>query len=115
MLAESRFVFTEKYPTHKFSREIQSIGAKVFGIKPKEHVDLLHYILSDIDKKGGISATDLVCIKRVRPERCKRYIADMLESGMLVQKRGKIVLTKKGTDFLAKYKTIRRFVNRFRL
>lgn len=115
MLAESQFIFTERYPNHKYSREIQSIGARVFGIKPKEHLELLHYILSDIDAKGGIPASELVCIKRVKPERCKRYISDMLDQSMLQQRRGRIELTVKGQNYLKKYKTISRFVDRFRL
>jgi len=115
ILAQSQFVFSDRYPEHAFSMEIQAIGAKVFNIKPKEHLELMQYLLEEIKKTGKTGMSAKVCVKNVRPERCKKYIEDMLKSGFLLGKDDRVIITDKGNRFLGKYKTIRKFVKNFRL
>lgn len=118
ILAQSQYVFSDKYPEHEFSHEIQRIAAKVFGVKPKEHLELMHDLLMAV--KEGIELEKITHSKGIRQPRCDRYINNMLNEGFIeksTDKKGKeiILITKKGEKFLNKYKVIRKFVDNFRL
>jgi MinD-like ATPase involved in chromosome partitioning or flagellar assembly len=115
ILAQSQFVFSDKYPNHPFSKEIQAIGSKVFGVKPKVHLELMHYLLTQINKKVSIEISDLIKLKKVRLQRCKKYISDLIESGFIMKKKNSLSITSKGKKFLGKYKTITKFVDDFRI
>ena len=117
ILAQSQYVFTDRYPEHEFSQEIQRIAAKVFGVKPKEHLELMQDILMDVKK--GVELEKLAHSKGVNQARCDRYLTNMLNEGFIKKeaKKGKEILsiTEKGEKFLNKYKVIRKFVDNFRL
>jgi MinD-like ATPase involved in chromosome partitioning or flagellar assembly len=115
ILAQSQYVFSDKYPNHPFSKEIQAIGSKVFGVKPKVHLELMHYLLTEINKKITIDMSELLNLKKVRFQRCKIYISNLIDSGFIVKKKSTVKITKKGQNFLDKYKTIRKFVDDFRI
>lgn len=115
ILAQSQYVFSDKYPEHEYSREIQNIAAKVFGVKPRQHLELMQYILNIVNEKGPITQDKLKGMKNVYQPRFEKYINDLLASGFIINKNNVFSITKKGEKFLKKYKSIRKFVAGFRL
>ena len=115
ILAQSQYVFSDRYPNHPFSKEIQLIASRVFGVKPKPHLELMQYLLMEIKKMAGITINELMSLKNVKAERCRFYVGSMIESGFIQSNDGKFSITSKGERYLKKYKTIRKFVDDFRL
>ncbi len=117
ILAQSKFVFSQVNPEHIFSEEIHSIVFNVFGIKPKTHLEAMNELLVQV-KDEKIESEKLLC-KHLKRERCKAYIKDLLSEGFIEIHKGKsrqlYGITKKGLRFLKKYKSIGRFVSKFRL
>jgi len=119
ILSQSQFVFSDRYPDHEFSREIHNIANFVFGIKPREHLELMQFLLKDVKDAGQIALSELLTQRNVESERCRQYTDEMLSREFIARTRqdGKdmILITDKGEKFLKKYKTIRKFVDDFRL
>lgn len=120
ILAQSQYVFSERYPDHPFSKEIQNIARRMFDVKPRKHLELMHYLLKDIKKKGPISVEEIVSEKNVYQPRSKRYINDLLKADSITKVKDKdgkdmLSITKKGEKFLDKYDVISKFVDGFRL
>jgi predicted transcriptional regulator len=114
ILSQSQFVFTHKYPEHEFSRAIYGVAESVFGIKPKSHLELMHGMLVDI-KQGKIKFDEMWRKEQISKSGYARYLDDLLKEGFIKKQKEKFFITSKGEKFLKKYKTIRKFVDDFRL
>lgn len=111
MFSQSQYIFSEKYQDHEFSMEIQRIVGTLFGIKPKEHLEIMHDILEAVMNWKAIDDKSLNVTKAVYNE----YQTDLLKQKFINDKNGKLLVTDKGKKFVKKYKTIKKFVNNFRL
>jgi len=110
ILSQSQFVFSDKYPEHEFSKEIQSIVTDVFGIKPKTHLEIMYEFLTQIKDK-----VDEINVK-IPTAKYNRYIEDLTDREFIREaKKGSYLITDKGSKFLKKYKSIRKFIRNFRL
>ncbi len=102
--SESQFIFLERYPSHAFSNEIRHIAGKVFSVKPKSQLEMMHDLLGEIRDRKGVSVKNLGAG------------IDMLrKNGFVSVDNGNVKLTAKGDKFLKKYSTIKRFRDDFRL
>jgi len=120
ILAQSQYVFSERHPEHPFSREIHRIALSVFGVRPKEQLQILYDLLKAIKEKKQISVENIITKKILPPQNFQEYIDDFVAKGFIQEttdKKGNMIvsITKKGARFLKKYKVIRKFVNSFRL
>lgn len=119
MLSQSQFIFSERYPEHPFSREMQLIAERVFGVRPKEHLEVMHDVLEEIVKNEKIESGELMHIKNISHNKLQFYIDELLKNGFVKRfdDSGKtwFVVSEKGKRFLNKYKSIRKFVEGFRL
>jgi len=114
VLSQSQYVFFDKYPKHAVSREIQIIAQTVFGIKKREHLELMHHILLKISKNKN-TKMDKTMFKNVYIRNQEKYLKDLIRKDFVEENRGLYSITKKGTQFLAKYKVINKFVKDFRI
>jgi MinD-like ATPase involved in chromosome partitioning or flagellar assembly len=114
ILAQSQYVFSERHPNHPFSRALQNIGAKIFGVKPKVHLEIMHDMMEGA--RTSTSIAQLKCLPNIPKNICEQYTKDLIRTGF-IKKTGKAsyLISQKGHNFLKKYKTIRKFVNNFRL
>lgn len=115
VLSQSQFIFSQKHPNHPFSLEVESIIENLFGIRPKEHLEFMHIVLEDI-KKGK----DIIKIwhdHQIDRDKGLFYLQELSGRGFLKQTKKENVysITPKGEKFLKKYRSIRRFVDEFRL
>jgi len=115
MDAQSSFVFTDRYPGHEYSKAMQKLAFNVFGVKPREHLEMMQYILNTIEKVGQVSMTELQKEKNVYIPKAKFYLNNMIERGFIDNRKDKYSITAKGKMFLKKYNAIKRFVVDFRL
>lgn len=119
LASESQFVFIEKYPKHKFSEGIGDIVGNVFGVKPKEHLEVMHDLLGHIMEHKKSTIEHIATTKNIPHQKCVQYIRKLDKDGFIkiIKDKGKefVELTSKGDKFLKKYKTIKRFADDFRL
>jgi len=119
ILSQSQLIFTDKYPEHEFSREIRSIANTVFGVKPREHLELMHEMLGRLKKIGPATYARLEQEKNIYIPRAKEYFDELINREFISQigKKGAVTysVSDKGEKFLKKYNTIKRFVTDFRL
>jgi MinD-like ATPase involved in chromosome partitioning or flagellar assembly len=115
LFSESQFVFSEKYPNHKFSAEIHNIVTKVFNIKPKEHLEVMHDLLQYIKDGKKCSIDNISGAKDLPCKNSGEYLDTFIEDGFIREIKGNLKITKKGSKFLKKYQIIKRFADDFRL
>jgi len=112
--SQSAFVFSDKFPGHQFSQAMQQLASKVFGVQPREHLDLMQYLLRNILEKGPVSELALIA-KNVYQPKARLYLQEMLGKEFITNSREKYTITQKGESFLRKFGTFKRFVRDFRL
>ncbi len=124
ILSQSRFIFTEKYPGHKFSKGIWDIAENVLGLRPKAHLEIMRDILLDISEGKLVSRKQFAhyidkllkeqFIKEIKDKKPREEKQKPKQKEKHEQKQ-KYIITEKGKKYLKKYKTIRKFVDNFRL
>ncbi|MFC1768312.1 AAA family ATPase [Nanoarchaeota archaeon] len=116
MLSQSQYVFSDEHPDHALSNEIRNIADRVFNIRPKKHLEIMHEILEVTSK--GISPEKFDSKQR-SSNKYQKYTNDLIKRGFIniVTPNGKKLLktSSKGQKYLKKYKIIRKFVDNFRL
>jgi predicted transcriptional regulator len=88
--------------------------------KKRERLEVIHDILEAArEEKGEIKPTRLLFSSNLSPQMFKEYTEELLAKRFLEQREnaGKktFIMTRKGYDFLEKYKVIREFVENFGL
>ena len=114
LLSQSQFVFTDKYPNHIFSRAIYEIAQNVFGIKPKNHLEIMQGLLTDISE-GKLDLDTMWRKERISKSKYGHYIDDLISEKFVSMKNRKLAITPKGQKFLNRYSKITKFVDGFRL
>jgi len=119
ILSQSQFVFVDKNPDHDFSHEIRKIADVVFGLKPREHLELMHEMLYRMKKIGSSTFERLEEEKNIYIPRARLYFNELIKREFIdsIDKKGvnMYIVSKKGDKFLKKYRTITKFVKDFRL
>ncbi|MCF7861035.1 MinD/ParA family protein [Candidatus Woesearchaeota archaeon] len=115
MLAQSKYVFIDKWPEDIFSYEMQKAVDVIMGVKPKSHLERMYAILSKINKTGSSDVKSLYSIRDFNKDNCRFCVDGLLEEKFLVKHADKIKITDKGRNYLSKYSVIRRFVEGFRI
>ncbi len=89
--------------------------------KKRGRLEIIHDILNAIKLKGGeIKPTHLLYKSNLSHQMMSDYLKELIKKGFVKEQEGKnnsktYILTKKGYDYLAEYKTIIRFVESFGL
>ncbi len=86
----------------------------------RDKIEIVFDILSAVEKKGGkIKPTHLLYKANLSHQRMKKYIAELLEKGLIqevAEGQNKLyMLTEKGTQFIAEYQRIKQFTESFGL
>lgn len=117
LLSQSQYVFTDMHPDHPYSKEINGILNKVFGIKPKEHLESMYTVLNAIRLKKAVAEKDYdkLLKGKMNFKSGREYIGSIIDSGYVDVKSGSLVINDKGLKFLKKYKTMKKFVKDFGL
>jgi len=115
MSAQSQYVFSDKFPGHEFSTALQTIGYRLFGVKPRQHLEMMQHILGVIKRLEPVSMKKLEQERGVYIPKARRYLDEMLQRGFVTVNAGNYSVSRKGEQFLAKFRTIKRFVRDFRL
>jgi len=111
MLSQSQFIMSDKDPDNIFSRSIYGIAETVFGVKPKGHLEIMHDLLLDLSE----GKTLLQCKAHIPPSKCDSYVNKLIDEGFISKEKGKFIMEEKGTKFLKKYNSIKKFVDNFRI
>jgi len=113
ILSQSQFLIVDKYPDNDFSTGIYSVAETVFGVRPRDHLDIMHQLLLDIEK--GLKVKQICSTERISEDKCNNYLSGLTDQGFITQQKDKYSLTNKGKNFLKKYKSIKKFVDNFRI
>ncbi|HLD12616.1 MAG TPA: winged helix-turn-helix domain-containing protein [Candidatus Nanoarchaeia archaeon] len=86
----------------------------------RDKIEIVYDILSAVEKKGGkIKPTHLLYKANLSHQRMKKYLAELLEKGLLTEENDNAnrwyTLTEKGAQFIAEYTRIRKFTESFGL
>lgn len=88
----------------------------------RDKIEIVYDILSAVEKKGGkIKPTHLLYKANLSHQRMKKYIAELLEKGLLEEQKDEsqqnrlYVLTEKGLQFIGEYARIKKFTESFGL
>jgi MinD-like ATPase involved in chromosome partitioning or flagellar assembly len=114
MLAQSQYVFSEQEIEHEFSQGIQELAAGVLGVRRKQHLEIMQELLMQIRKAKKVQVSK-VCAPDIPQKTCEGYVDQMLQSGFIELHKDLVSIAPKGEKFLKKYKTISRFVDKFRV
>lgn len=114
ILAQSQFIFLDKYPDHEFSKEIKNIASNVFGVKPRDHLSLMKFMLDILKEEGPAPLDELRKGKIAYRPKADKYLDDMIDQKFIKKDKEQLAITEKGEEFLKRYKTIHRFVDGFR-
>jgi len=118
MLAESKFVFAHKYPNHAFSREIGHIARSVFGLRPKEPMQIMYDILKTIEEQGAVPGRNQIQPPAyLSDDDLKKYLQNLHRKKYIQEKTkdgsNHISVTKKGEEFLGSYNVMKDFIESF--
>ncbi|MFH1850542.1 MAG: winged helix-turn-helix domain-containing protein [archaeon] len=80
---------------------------------PGLNQEVMHDLL--LATEDGIETSELVCSRIASKDKCDFYITELLKRGFIEKQKKRVFMTDKGKKFLDKYKTIRKFVDDFRL
>jgi len=82
----------------------------------RERLEIIHDILIAINSNKTIRPTKLLHKSNLSPQMFKEYTKELLKKKFIIQNESKIFsITKKGQEFLMKYKTILNFIDNFGL
>ncbi len=117
ILSQSRYIFAEKHPDHKFSKGIWDIAENVLGLRPKAHLEIMRDILLDISEGKEVASRKLFAhyIDKLLKEQFIKEIKNKKPKEREQKPKQKYIISEKGKKFLKKYKAIRKFVDNFRL
>jgi len=114
-LSQSRYVFTQENPDHDFSRELHRMAEKLFGVKPRKHLDLMKHMLDVIKDEGPASYKELAKGKVENRQNVNWYLQNLIKRKFVSLNQDKYKITSKGNNFLANFSKISRFVESFGL
>lgn len=88
--------------------------------KKRERLDVIKDILSAINKNHKIKPTRLLYSSNLSPQMFKTYINELISKGFVnlefdKKEKKTFSITKKGQEFLQKYKIIENFIENFGL
>jgi len=115
LYAESRYIFSLKFPEHKFSQVIKRVAAKVFGIEPKEKYEVMHDLLHEIKSAKWIDNKKLLERTKISKSVFKENLDWLVNQKFLLYKEGNSSITERGEKFLDNFKSISKFIVDFGL
>jgi len=81
----------------------------------RERLEVIHDILTTINKESQIRPTKLLQKSNLSPQMFKQYIQELTKKKFITKNEVHFSLTKKGKEFLQEYKTILNFIDNFGL
>ncbi len=120
LFSESRYIIVMRYPEHKFSQVIKRLAAKVFGIEPKEYIEVIYNLLKKIKKnKNRMTAEKIFLASKLRKNVFDDYFRLIQEKGLVMRSNDKepyqYVVSPRGHKYLSEYSVIVNFIGNFGL
>jgi len=115
LYAESRYIFSLKFPEHKFSQVIKRVSAKIFGVEPKEKYEIMHELLHEIQNAKRIDNKKLLERTKISKSVFKENLNWLVNQKFLLYRGGTSSLTERGEKFLDNYHSISQFIVDFGL
>jgi len=115
LYAESRYIFSLKFPEHKFSQVIKRVAAKIFDVEPKEKFEIMYELLNVIKNAKKINTKNLLQKSKASKTTFQENFDMLLNQGFLSYQKGYSSLTERGKNYLTNYSSISKFISDFGL
>jgi MinD-like ATPase involved in chromosome partitioning or flagellar assembly len=114
ILNQSRHVFIDKHSDDELISEMDKIVHKIFGIKHKKYMHVVHDFLKVACAKKSVKLSDFKNNKNLKAHMFDKYLHKVVQDKYLKKSKDNTYsITKKGKDFLENFKTICDFEDDF--